>query len=120
MTRDERYDQYRQAKQTGGPCAVCGWRDGDGQAGERQAQVAVIDHGIGIPSEALPQLFARFYRAPNVDPQHISGLGVGLYVVKEIVELHGGLVEVVSEVGAGSTFTLVLPLAEAAEAALER
>jgi signal transduction histidine kinase/CheY-like chemotaxis protein len=77
------------------------------------ALVAVSDHGIGIPPEALPQLFTRFYRAPNVDPQHISGLGVGLYVVKEIVELHGGTVEVESHVGAGSTFTLVLPLLEA-------
>jgi signal transduction histidine kinase len=74
------------------------------------ASVAVTDSGIGIPPEALPQLFQRFYRAPNVDPQHISGLGVGLYVVKEIVELHGGTADVSSEVGAGSTFTLSIPL----------
>jgi len=74
------------------------------------ASVAVTDSGIGIPPEALPQLFQRFYRAPNVDPQHISGLGVGLYVVKEIVELHGGTVDVRSEVGAGSTFMLSIPL----------
>jgi len=85
---------------------------------ERQgldAFVAVTDPGIGIPPEALPQLFHRFYRAPNVDPQHISGLGVGLYVVKEIVELHGGAVEVHSEVGSGSTFTLRVPLLESAK-----
>ena len=75
-----------------------------------RASVAVTDSGIGIPPEALSQLFQRFYRAPNVDPQHISGLGVGLYVVKEIVELHGGTVDVSSEVGAGSTFTLSIPL----------
>ena len=74
------------------------------------ASVAVTDSGIGIPPEALPQLFERFYRAPNVDPQHISGLGVGLYVVKEIVELHGGTVDVRSQVGAGSTFMLSIPL----------
>jgi len=79
------------------------------------AFIAVTDPGIGIPPEALPQLFHRFYRAPNVDPQHISGLGVGLYVVKEIVELHGGAVEVHSEVGKGSTFTLHMPLLEGAE-----
>jgi signal transduction histidine kinase len=72
--------------------------------------VAVTDSGIGIPPEALSQLFQRFYRAPNVDPQQISGLGVGLYVVKEIVELHGGTADVSSEVGAGSTFTLSIPL----------
>jgi signal transduction histidine kinase/DNA-binding response OmpR family regulator len=75
-----------------------------------RAAVAVTDTGIGIPPDALPQLFERFYRAPNVDPQHISGLGVGLYVVKEIVELHGGSVDVRSEVGVGSTFTLSIPL----------
>ncbi|MEO7909569.1 MAG: ATP-binding protein [Roseiflexaceae bacterium] len=75
-----------------------------------RASVAVTDAGIGIPPEALSQLFQRFYRAPNVDPQHISGLGVGLYVVKEIVELHGGTADVSSAVGNGSTFTLSLPL----------
>jgi signal transduction histidine kinase/DNA-binding response OmpR family regulator len=77
---------------------------------DSHASVVVADPGIGIPTEALPQLFHRFYRAPNVDPQHISGLGVGLYVVKEIVELHGGTVEVHSEVDVGSTFTLSIPL----------
>jgi signal transduction histidine kinase/DNA-binding response OmpR family regulator len=89
------------------------------QEHDRLASVAVVDPGIGIPAEALPQLFHRFYRAPNVDPQHISGLGVGLYVVKEIVELHGGTVEVRSEVGAGSTFRLNIPLLEEAERQLE-
>src|SRR4029078_6387521 len=74
------------------------------------SSVAVTDSGIGMPPEGLPQLFQRFYRAPNVDPQHISGLGVGLFVVKEIVELHGGTVGVSSEVGTGSTFTLSIPL----------
>jgi len=82
------------------------------------ASVAVTDSGIGIPPEALPQLFERFYRAPNVDPQHISGLGVGLYVVKEIVELHGGTVDVRSEVGVGSTFSLSIPLIEQPEPAV--
>jgi len=72
--------------------------------------VSVADHGIGIPSEALPRLFQRFYRAPNVNPQQISGTGVGLYVVKEIVSLHGGTIEVSSYEGEGSTFTVYLPL----------
>ncbi|HEU5099653.1 MAG TPA: ATP-binding protein [Roseiflexaceae bacterium] len=75
-----------------------------------KASVSVTDAGIGIPPEALPRLFHRFYRAPNVDPQHISGLGVGLYVVKEIVALHGGTIDVRSEVGAGSTFMFTIPL----------
>ncbi len=74
------------------------------------ACVAVADEGIGIPEHALPQLFSRFYRAPNVDPQQISGMGLGLYVVKEIVALHGGTVGVTSIEGQGSTFTICLPL----------
>ncbi len=80
------------------------------QCGEL-ACVSVTDRGIGIPPDALPRLFQRFYRAPNVNPQHISGLGVGLYVVKEIVTLHGGTITVVSREEQGSTFTIRLPLA---------
>ena len=58
----------------------------------------------------MPQLFRRFYRAPNADPRHISGMGIGLYVVKEIVELHGGTMQVESQEGVGSTFKICLPL----------
>jgi PAS domain S-box-containing protein len=76
------------------------------------AFVSVSDQGIGIPAAALPQLFRRFYRAPNADSQHISGMGIGLYVVKEIVELHGGTVQVSSQEHQGSTFTIRLPLLE--------
>ncbi len=74
------------------------------------ACVSVTDEGIGIPEHALPRLFSRFYRAPNVDPQQISGMGLGLYVVKEIVALHRGTVGVTSTEGQGSTFTICLPL----------
>jgi signal transduction histidine kinase len=74
------------------------------------AWLAVTDQGMGIPQAALPNLFQRFYRAPNVDYQQISGLGIGLYVVKEIVTLHGGAVQVTSTEGQGSTFTVCLPL----------
>jgi signal transduction histidine kinase len=74
------------------------------------ACISVADQGIGIPQAALARLFTRFYRAPNADPQHISGMGVGLYVVKEIVTLHGGEVAVESQEGVGSTFTICLPL----------
>ena len=77
---------------SGGTVAVLVERQG------ANAYVRVSDQGIGIPSVALPQLFRRFYRAPNADLQHISGMGIGLYVVKEIVELHGGTVEVASQV----------------------
>jgi signal transduction histidine kinase/FixJ family two-component response regulator len=77
----------------------------------------VQDQGIGIPVNSVPQLFTRFYRADNVNPQNISGMGIGLFVVKEIVSLHGGTVEVASQEGQGSTFTVCLPLAAAASEA---
>jgi signal transduction histidine kinase len=80
-----------------------------------QACVSVTDQGIGIPQASLPLLFQRFYRADNADSQHISGMGVGLYVVKEIVRLHGGDIEVTSAEGEGSTFTICLPQYEAAD-----
>jgi PAS domain S-box-containing protein len=82
---------------------------------ERQdatVRIAVSDEGIGIPQAELPQLFQRFYRASNVDEGKISGFGVGLYLVKEIVTLHGGRVDVMSEEGHGSTFVITLPLLE--------
>jgi signal transduction histidine kinase len=75
------------------------------------ASVAVTDHGLGIAAEALPHLFERFYRAPAVRSEHISGLGIGLYIVHEIATLHGGDVFVASEQGVGTTFTVRLPLA---------
>ncbi|NJO85248.1 MAG: hypothetical protein HC828_22565 [Blastochloris sp.] len=76
------------------------------------ACISIIDQGIGIPLVALPHLFDRYYRAPNIDPQRLSGMGLGLYVVKEIVELHGGTIEVASQEGQGSVFTVCLPLTE--------
>jgi signal transduction histidine kinase len=74
------------------------------------ASLHVRDQGIGIAAEVLDQLFERFYRVPNTAIEHIHGVGIGLYVVKEIVTLHGGAVEVASEAGVGSTFTINLPL----------
>lgn len=84
-----------------------------------QAVVTITDQGIGIPPEAVPQLFSRFYRAENVGSRQISGMGLGLYVVREIISLHGGTIEVTSQEGAGSTFTLRLPLAPPEEQADE-
>ncbi len=68
----------------------------------------VRDQGIGIPPDAHARLFEPFYRAGNVSPQS-SGFGIGLYVVQEIVERHGGRIEVQSMEGAGSRFRVVLP-----------
>jgi signal transduction histidine kinase len=74
------------------------------------ACVAVTDEGVGIPQEALPHIFGRFYRVDSDDTRNIHGMGVGLYVVKEIVGLHGGTVEVDSSPGEGSTFTCAFPV----------
>jgi signal transduction histidine kinase/DNA-binding NarL/FixJ family response regulator len=78
---------------------------------ERFAELSVRDEGIGIPEAALPHVFTRFYRAPNVDSRHISGMGMGLFLVAEVVARHGGQVAVSSAEGRGSTFTITLPLA---------
>ena len=74
--------------------------------------VAVTDQGLGIPQEAQAQLFERFYRADDIRSRGISGMGLGLYVVKEIVALHGGSLDVKSAVAKGSTFTFCLPMPE--------
>lgn len=79
------------------------------RSGER-AFVRVSDEGIGIPAEAQGGLFHRFYRAKNADAQGLGGLGIGLYVAREILELHGGRIAVESVEGRGSTFTVELPL----------
>jgi two-component system sensor histidine kinase BaeS len=71
----------------------------------------ISDTGIGIPAEDVPHIFERFYRGTQVASQHIPGTGLGLAIVKQIVEAHGGMVEVDSVVGAGTTFTVSLPRA---------
>jgi signal transduction histidine kinase len=74
-----------------------------------RAVVRVQDHGVGIPAADLPRLFDRFFRGANVSGR-IGGTGIGLATVRQIVEQHGGRVEVASEEGRGSTFTVYLPL----------
>ena len=74
------------------------------------ASLHVRDYGMGIAADALARLFERFYRVPDRPIEHIHGVSIGLYVVKEIVTLHGGAVDVVSEAGVDSIFTVNLPL----------
>jgi signal transduction histidine kinase len=78
------------------------------QQGERAGVLRVRDFGIGIPEAALPHIFERFVRA--VPHTQITGLGLGLYIVDHVVRLHGGRIEVQSEQGKGSTFTVTMPL----------
>ncbi len=76
----------------------------------RTVLIKICDVGIGIPAENLPYLFDLFYRASNVDSLHTPGMGLGLYVVNEIIQLHGGTIEVESTPGSGSIFSIRLPL----------
>jgi PAS domain S-box-containing protein len=91
----------------GGPIAI--WVTSEGH----QARIAVSDHGIGIAPASMPHLFQRFYRARQEDGPFTTGLGLGLYICKAIMELHGGSITAESRVGVGSTFAVLLPHAEA-------
>jgi PAS domain S-box-containing protein len=71
--------------------------------------ISVHDTGLGIPKEALPKIFERFYRVHRPDKQ-IQGTGLGLAIVHKIVMMHGGRIDVESEVNHGTTFTVFLPL----------
>ncbi len=82
--------------------------DVEAAAGADEVLVAIADRGIGIPASDLGRLFERYHRGSNVSG--IVGTGVGLYLVKMAVELHGGRVEVQSEEGGGSRFTVRLPI----------
>jgi len=78
---------------------------------DREAHLQVFDHGVGIAPEDLPRLFNRFERIQNRQTSHVGGAGIGLYLSRELARQHGGDIRVESQVGAGSTFSLVLPLA---------
>lgn len=76
----------------------------------RAAEVSVRDYGRGIAPADLPHIFTRFYRGRRADQQGHSGLGLGLYIVKQLVVAHGGTIDVDSVEGKGTRFTIRLPL----------
>jgi two-component system CheB/CheR fusion protein len=82
---------------------------------QAEAILEVQDYGPGIPAAALPHLFDRFYQAGRRPGQ--DGLGVGLFITRELVRAHGGTIEVRTSEGAGTTFTVRLPLLTAPEEA---
>jgi K+-sensing histidine kinase KdpD len=75
-------------------------------------RLSVRDHGIGIPGEALPHLFEKFYRVQDPELNNVAGTGIGLYLVRQVVEGHGGRVGVESRPGEGTTFEIELPVGE--------
>ncbi len=81
-------------------------------ADTNRVNLVVADEGPGIPPEALPRLFERFFRVPGTEP---PGSGLGLSLVHEVVGWHGGCIDVHSEPGAGTTFTVRLPAARDGE-----
>lgn len=81
----------------------------DLSSSEDVVTIQVTDHGLGIPQELRDKIFERFYRAADPKKRRIPGLGMGLYIVAEIIKHHGGTITVESTVGKGSTFTVTLP-----------
>ena len=75
---------------------------------EAEVVIGIVDSGVGIPEQAIPHLFERFYRAKNVTIAEIPGSGIGLYIVKSIVETLGGTIHVKSVLNQGTTFTVSL------------
>ncbi len=76
------------------------------------AELRVRDTGVGIPAEAIPKLFERFNRVPNMPSRTHEGSGIGLALVHELVKLHGGSVRTESIVGQGSTFVVAIPFGQ--------
>jgi two-component system phosphate regulon sensor histidine kinase PhoR len=80
---------------------------------ENNLTLTVQDNGLGIPSEYKTKIFEKFFRVPTGDVHNIKGYGLGLSYVSSVVKAHGGSIEVESETGKGSTFTVTLPKAQA-------
>ena len=75
-----------------------------------EARLSVVDHGVGIPSDEGERIFDRFYRASNVQSITDTGMGLGLYICRRIVEGHGGRIWVEPTPGGGSTFIVAIPM----------
>ena len=93
------------------PPALRIWHEG------AEARIAVIDHGAGVPQGERERIFERFYRSPNARSITDTGMGLGLYICRRIVEDHGGSIWTEPTPGGGATFVIALPLVPEPEAA---
>jgi two-component system phosphate regulon sensor histidine kinase PhoR len=98
----------------GGEVRVSATQDPQGRVA-----IAILDTGVGIPSQDLPRIFERFYRVDKARSREVGGTGLGLSIVKHVVERMNGTVTVESQLGRGSTFTLLLPPSEPVQTFLE-
>ena len=80
------------------------------RSADSKVQLLVHDTGIGLTPEDLSQLFTKFFRADNPATQQAGGTGLGLWITRTLVEMHGGNIDVASEPGKGSTFSFTLPI----------
>jgi signal transduction histidine kinase len=84
-----------------------------------QARIAVIDQGVGVPEAERERIFERFYRGSNVENVTDTGMGLGLYICRRIVEGHGGRIWAQPTAGGGTTFVVTLPARPAVDAVAE-
>lgn len=82
--------------------------------------ITIQDHGIGIPEKDLPHIFERFYTVNATQTRRLGGAGLGLSLVKSLVDKHGGTISVQSTLGHGSTFTLTIPQNQKIQEAIGR
>jgi signal transduction histidine kinase len=86
----------------GGPVTLC---LEEGAAGA--VRLSITDHGVGIPADQCEHIFDRFHQAHRAD--HLSGMGLGLFIAREIVEMHGGVIRIEATKQPGSRFVVELP-----------
>jgi signal transduction histidine kinase len=75
-----------------------------------QVRISIKDNGVGIPPEEKARLFSKFFRGSNVVRMQTEGNGLGLYIVKNIIDNHKGSIDLKSEEGQGTEFEIILPL----------
>ena len=94
-----------------------GWITVRSESLDGQIAVSVSDTGLGIPPEALPQVFSKFYRVDRPAVRDAGGTGLGLAITKSLVEMHGGRVNIASRVGVGTTVRFTIPSARGSQVA---